>query len=84
MDVDVPLTRPKAGRPTRAQADARHLVLLDAALNHFLEKGFELTTIDAVVQEVGMTKRTVYARYPDKAALFHDTAARLYRFGPAG
>jgi AcrR family transcriptional regulator len=31
---------------------------------------------EAVAASVGMTKRTVYARYPDKAALFHATVQR--------
>ena len=63
-------TRPRAGRPTREQAEARHAELLDRALDHFLEKGFEQATIEAIAQDVGMTKRTVYARYPDKVSLF--------------
>src|SRR3546814_13262293 len=29
-----------------------------------------MTTIDAIAAAVGMTKRTVYTRYPDKNALF--------------
>ncbi len=62
--------RPRAGRPTAEQAQARQGELLDAALDMFLEHGFELTTMEAVAASVGMTKRTVYARYPDKAALF--------------
>jgi AcrR family transcriptional regulator len=36
----------------------------------FLDRGFELTTIEAIAAQLGMTKRTVYARYEDKAALF--------------
>lgn len=64
------ITRPKAGRPTREQAEQRHNELLEAALDHFLEKGFEQATIEAIALSVGMTKRTVYARYADKVALF--------------
>lgn len=64
------ITRPKAGRPTREQAEQRHNELLETALDHFLEKGFELGTIEAIALRVGMTKRTVYARYPDKVSLF--------------
>ena len=64
------LPRPKAGRPTREQAEARHNELLDTALDHFLEKGFEQATIEAIAQAVGMTKRTVYAKFADKEALF--------------
>ena len=62
--------RPRAGRPTRQQAEARHEELLDHALDHFLDKGYEQATIEAIAADVGMTKRTVYARYNDKAALF--------------
>lgn len=36
----------------------------------FLERGFEHATIRDIAAEVGMTRRTVYARYPDKRALF--------------
>jgi TetR/AcrR family transcriptional repressor of mexJK operon len=59
-----------AGRPTPEQAEARHEELLDAALEEFLEHGFELTTIEMVAARINMTKRTVYARYADKASLF--------------
>lgn len=62
--------RGRAGRPTREQAEARQAELLDRALDHFLEKGFELATIEAIASDVAMTKRTVYSRYPDKASLF--------------
>lgn len=65
-----PPYRPKAGRPTRAQAEARHEELLDTALDLFLEHGYEPTTIEMIASRVSMTKRTVYARYPDKGSLF--------------
>ncbi|MBC7304818.1 MAG: TetR/AcrR family transcriptional regulator [Nocardia sp.] len=64
------LPRSGAGRPTPARARARREELLDTALDLFLEHGFELATIDMIASSVHMTKRTVYARYPDKAALF--------------
>jgi AcrR family transcriptional regulator len=65
-----------AGRPTREQAEARHEELLDAALDLFLEHGFELTTIEMVAARVNMTRRTVYARYAEKAALFRTAVQR--------
>nr|WP_018636535.1 TetR/AcrR family transcriptional regulator [Parafrankia elaeagni] len=65
-----------AGRPTREQAEARHEELLDAALDLFLERGFELATIEMIAGRVNMTKRTVYARYPEKAALFRAAVQR--------
>ena len=61
----------KGGRPTRDQAEGRQIELLDAALDHFLDKGFEQATIEAIARHMNMTKRTIYARYADKAALFH-------------
>ncbi|HET8711149.1 MAG TPA: TetR/AcrR family transcriptional regulator [Spongiibacteraceae bacterium] len=69
-------TRPGAGRPTREQAGQRHLELLDRALELFLEKGFELATIESIAASVGMTKRTVYGLYADKTALFKATIQR--------
>lgn len=68
--------RPSAGRPTREQAEQRHEELLDRALEQFLEKGFELATMEAIAASVGMTKRTVYARYEDKRALFKAAVQR--------
>jgi TetR/AcrR family transcriptional regulator, mexJK operon transcriptional repressor len=53
------------GRPTLSNEE-----LLDKALDIFLEKGFERTTIDAITASAGMAKRTVYLRYGDKTALF--------------
>lgn len=70
------IIRPRAGRPTREQAQARQEELLDRALEHFLDKGFEQTTIDAIAADVGMTKRTIYGRYEDKATLFHAALVR--------
>jgi AcrR family transcriptional regulator len=49
---------------------------LDSALDLFLDKGFEQATIDAIAASVGMTKRTVYARYENKAALFKAAVQR--------
>jgi len=65
-----------AGRPTTEQAEARHEELLDAALDLFLEHGFELTTMEMIAARINMTKRTVYARYTDKASLFRAAVQR--------
>lgn len=76
MNEVTAISRPRAGRPTREQAEARHEELLDRALDHFLDKGFEQATIEAIAADVGMTKRTVYARYADKASLFRAAVHR--------
>ncbi len=72
----LPPPRARAGRPTREQAEARHEELLEVALDHFLDKGYETATIEAIASAVGMTKRTVYGLYADKAALFHAAVHR--------
>src|SRR5688572_1690735 len=69
-----PRTRP--GRQTVDQARQRNQELLEIALDLFLEKGFERTTIDAITAAAGMAKRTVYLRYQDKTALFKASLQR--------
>ncbi len=76
MNETLPLTRRGAGRPTKEQAEARSEELLDTALDLFLEHGFELATIDMIAERMNMTKRTVYAKFPDKAALFMASVQR--------
>lgn len=77
MDATITPPRIKAGRPTKAQAEARHAELLDSALDHFLERGFEQATVEAIATSVNMTKRTVYTLYPDKVALFRAAVNRV-------
>ena len=71
-------TKPRTGpgRPTLNQTKQRNLELLDKALDLFLEKGFERTTIDAITASVGMAKRTVYLRYGNKTKLFKASLQR--------
>lgn len=69
-------TRSRLGRPTRAEARRRHEELLEVALDTFLEHGFEQTTILEIAKQVGMSKRTVYAYYEDKADLFKAAVRR--------
>ncbi len=71
-----PAERPGVGRPTRAQQEQRHEELLTIALDIFLERGYEQTTMEEIAMQVGMSKRTVYARYSDKGALFKATVRR--------
>jgi TetR/AcrR family transcriptional repressor of mexJK operon len=70
------MIRPGVGRPTPAQQRQRQEDLLNVALDIFLERGFEQTTMEEVATRVGMSKRTVYARYADKGALFKAAVKR--------
>jgi TetR/AcrR family transcriptional regulator, mexJK operon transcriptional repressor len=63
--------RRKPGRPTLSNEQ-----LLDTALELFLQHGFERTSIDAVADAAAMAKRTIYARYDDKTALFKAALTR--------
>ena len=69
-------SRPRPGRPTRAQAEQRHAQLLDRALDVFLKYGYELATIDQIIGSIGMHKSTVYSLYANKKALFRATIQR--------
>lgn len=58
------------GRPTREQIELRNQELLERSLDLFLEHGFEATTIETISNTIGMSRRTIYARYGDKTTLF--------------
>ena len=63
-------TPARRGRPTHAQAGELAERLREAAVAIFLRSGYDGTTMEAVADAAGITKRTLYARYPDKHALF--------------
>jgi TetR/AcrR family transcriptional repressor of mexJK operon len=65
------------GRPTAEIIALRNEELLDKALDFFLENGFEATTIDAICNAVGMSRRTIYSRYGDKETLFRAALQRV-------
>jgi TetR/AcrR family transcriptional regulator, mexJK operon transcriptional repressor len=66
----------RRGRPRRGQAEQLDEDLLAHALDHFLEKGFDGTTLNAITASLGMSKQTVYARYSDKLTLFRAVLER--------
>jgi len=64
---------PPAARHRRAAhlgPERRRPVVLDAAFELFLERGYEGTSMEAIAQAVGVTKPVVYACYPSKDELF--------------
>src|ERR1700685_1336471 len=68
--LDRTIRRGGGGRPTREEAEARDVRLLDVATKLFMERGFDGTSIDAVAEAAGVSKPTVYAHYHDKRDLF--------------
>jgi TetR/AcrR family transcriptional repressor of mexJK operon len=69
--------RGPGGRPTRQEAERRHRGLIETAFRLFLEKGWEGASIDEISRRAGVAKGFIYARYPDKAALFVGAIERL-------
>src|SRR5271156_3654641 len=59
----------KAGRPRRGTEFARTVALTDAATRVFLREGYGLASIDKVAAEAGVSTRTIYERYKNKADL---------------
>lgn len=66
----VEFKRGPGGRPSRAEAERRHAALLDAAIRLFLERGLDAVSIEEIAKRSAVAKRFIYARYPDKSALF--------------
>ena len=61
------LPRPRAGDPRVVRSRA---AVVEAARALFLRKGYAGTTMEEIAALAGLTKRTVYNNYPDKATLF--------------
>jgi AcrR family transcriptional regulator len=61
--------KPGPGRPTAGRAKAIDQAILDEAYNLFWSLGYPDTQMEAVALAVGISKRTLYDRYPNKVAL---------------
>ena len=57
-------------RPAQAAPDDKAAAVLAGARSVFLTHGFSAATTDMIQQAAGVSKATVYARYPTKDALF--------------
>jgi AcrR family transcriptional regulator len=65
------------GRPPRAAALELRERILEAATGLFLTEGYGSTSIEAVARRAGISKRTFYHRFDDKAALFAAVVHRI-------
>ena len=67
----LPISR---GRP---RSDKAHLAILKAALALTEKTGFRALTIDAIAEQAGVGKTTIYRRWPNKAAVVMDAFLAL-------
>jgi TetR/AcrR family transcriptional regulator, mexJK operon transcriptional repressor len=67
----------RGGRPSRAQALELREQILQAATELFLSEGYGSTSIEAVAARAGISKRTFYHRFDDKADLFAAVVHRI-------
>src|SRR5260370_27597280 len=64
------------GRPPKELAGGVDTRILDAARKVCLERGFEGASIDEIAEVARSGKRTIYARFRDKRALFTAVVTR--------
>src|ERR1700683_3551485 len=67
----------KIGRPRRGTESARTATLMEAATRVFLREGYGLASIDKVASEAGVSTRTIYERFRNKADLLAGVISRL-------
>src|SRR5664279_624371 len=67
----------RGGRPSREASEQLGELILDAATGMFLAHGFGATSIGAVAQNLRISKRTFYHRFPNKEALFAAVVHRI-------
>ncbi len=65
------------GRPTAAAAAQLEANILQHATVAFLQGGYAATSIEAIARDAHVAKRTIYARWTGKAALFMAVVQRL-------
>jgi TetR/AcrR family transcriptional regulator, regulator of autoinduction and epiphytic fitness len=69
--------------PTTRLTDRKRSAILDAAAAEFRAHGFEMTSMDRIAANAGVSKRTVYNHFPSKEELFAETLVQLFQEGAA-
>jgi TetR/AcrR family transcriptional regulator, mexJK operon transcriptional repressor len=85
IDPSLPPKQPisKVGRPRRGTESARIAALLGAATRVFLRDGYGLASMDKVAAEAGVSTRTIYERFKNKADLLAAVISRLVDYDMA-
>jgi AcrR family transcriptional regulator len=69
--------KPRVGRPRRGTEAARTDMLIRAATRMFMREGYGAASIDKVAAEAGVSTRTIYERFKNKADLLGAVIDRL-------
>ena len=69
--------RRSGGRPTAQAAAVLETTIIGHATAAFLAEGYAATTIEVIARTCGVAKRTIYARWNGKPALFRAVLERL-------
>lgn len=67
----------RGGRPSLAEAEQLGERILEIATELFLRDGYGSTSIEAIAQAAGISKRTFYARHAGKPDLFAAVVGRI-------
>jgi len=64
-----------AAKSRRRKVEASRQLLVEAARAHFFSHGFRSVTMDDLADELGISKKTLYAHFPSKIALLEAVLA---------
>lgn len=76
------VARPRQGRPRLEEAAEIDRRILDVAQGLFLQHGFGVS-MNSIAEAAGLTRKTLYARYSNKEALFVEVLRAVIRREPA-
>jgi AcrR family transcriptional regulator len=65
----------RPGRPTAARVEAINRAILIAGRDEFVNSGFDTARMEAIASAAGVSKGTLYGRYPNKEALLRAVLA---------
>jgi TetR/AcrR family transcriptional regulator, mexJK operon transcriptional repressor len=68
--------RRSRGRPRSGKAEMIESELLEGAFRAFLRNGYAGTSLSQIVKSLGISKTTLYSRYPSKPELFQAIITR--------
>ena len=60
----------RRGRPTQDEVKSINAAVIEAAHNMFLSDGYNSASMEAIARRAGVSKKTLYSRFPTKTELF--------------